>query len=68
MESEHIKKMQWGVYNMNVLNEEIRSIKNQMAFTKQLIKIINNKERVAELQEELDQLENELEARLEKLL
>ncbi|MDO5849287.1 MAG: hypothetical protein Q4P18_07115 [Methanobrevibacter sp.] len=53
---------------MNVLNEEIRSIKNQMAFTKQLIKIINNKERVAELQEELDQLENELEARLEKLL
>lgn len=52
---------------MNILNEEVRAIKEQIAFKRQLVIIIKTEERRMQLEEEIALLEKELTDRLEKL-
>lgn len=52
---------------MNILNEEVRVIREQIAFKRQLLVVIKGEERKQQLDEEIALLEDELSARLEKL-
>lgn len=52
---------------MNILNEEVRVIREQIIFKRQLMNALNGEERKGQLKAEISALEKELEIRLEKL-